>query len=180
MLNFTTLIVTFVFLWKSALTEPGIIPSLQGIKRVPFEFHNVKKADSKQDVFVQYKDIHELERSLNEKIPEENYLEKLYNIDKYKYCDEKEKTGEESAPVCLLSYCHTCKHIRPPRAFHCSTCDVCIEAHDHHCPWVGTCIGPRNIQDFNIFLLFAGLHSLTLFIITMVFNRKYNHEVKIL
>lgn len=90
-LNIMSLITTFVFLWRTALTEPGIIPSFHGIKRVPHELHNVKKSDAKLDVFVQYKDMHELERTLNKKMSEDDYLEKYFDVDKYKFCPENEK-----------------------------------------------------------------------------------------
>ncbi len=59
-----------------------------------------------------------------------------------------------------VKYCNTCNvstHevmllamtiFRPPRASHCSTCDNCVDKFDHHCPWVGNCIGRRNYRFF--------------------------------
>ncbi|XP_027914238.1 protein S-acyltransferase 10 isoform X2 [Vigna unguiculata] len=40
--------------------------------------------------------------------------------------------------------CTYCNAEQPPRAKHCHDCDKCVLQFDHHCVWLGNCIGQGN------------------------------------
>ena len=57
-------------------------------------------------------------------------------------------------PKIRYKYCNECEiYERVDRKIsHCNICGVCIEGHDHHCPWTGKCIGRKTLCFFNTFL----------------------------
>ena len=67
--------------------------------------------------------------------------------------------------------CVTCNITRPPGASHCSGCDNCVLNFDHHCNFVGNCIGKRNHKYFYLFSLFgtlAGIYCIICQLITII------------
>ncbi|XAR55381.1 Protein S-acyltransferase [Bertholletia excelsa] len=68
-----------------------------------------------------------------------------------------------------VKYCRVCKIYRPPRCCHCAICDNCVEKFDHHCPWLGQCIGLQNYR-FYLSLLVSVL-AFCLYIFSFCFWR---------
>jgi hypothetical protein len=133
----------------------------------------VQIISAENEYYVGYKSKEEIENE--EELQELSYAEKFYHVRKFKLAEpERDEQGgiskawAESNAHLKLSYCETCKLLRPPRSFHCSRCDVCIELHDHHCGWIGSCIGPRNAASFIKFLIFTAAHALVSFVLNLL------------
>ena len=58
----------------------------------------------------------------------------------------------DSARNIRLRRCGFCEIMQPLRTKHCTECQHCVRRYDHHCPWIGSCVGERNHKFFLAFL----------------------------
>mmetsp|Transcript_21019 Transcript_21019/g.40213 ORF Transcript_21019/g.40213 Transcript_21019/m.40213 type:complete len:234 (-) Transcript_21019:154-855(-) len=67
--------------------------------------------------------------------------------------------------------CSACDISQPKGSMHCEFCRICVMGWDHHCPWMGKCIGDANLQEFYAFLC-CSLSSLAYIVVmTMISAR---------
>ncbi len=51
-------------------------------------------------------------------------------------------------------FCASCESVTPPRSWHCNICNICILKREHHCMFVGYCVGHKNHRYFCLFLFY--------------------------
>ena len=77
-----------------------------------------------------------------------------FPLEKHIIEDRKESKIFQLGFIKRYKFCSTCLIMRPGRSTHCGDCNNCVEKFDHHCPWIGSCVGKRNYKYFYFFLFF--------------------------
>jgi palmitoyltransferase len=88
------------------------------------------------------------------------------NVDKYFYLPKNNTLSVnisnssnelEDLNSTLWINCPFCRAKKFIRSSHCRTCNKCILLRDHHCPFIGSCVGFKNMQYFLNFLFWLDL-----------------------
>lgn len=59
--------------------------------------------------------------------------------------------------------CEFCHKKKFERSSHCKICEICVVRRDHHCTWLGNCVGFNNTRYFVNFLIW--------FLVNILLNR---------
>jgi palmitoyltransferase len=78
----------------------------------------------------------------------------------------------KNADINKYKYCQKCKIYYNPdeKVYHCSFCKVCIQRLDHHCVWIGKCVGKNNVWQFYEMVVVVAIFYIYLIICFIIFS----------
>eukprot|EP01117_Protostelium_nocturnum_P010785 TRINITY_DN3885_c1_g1_i1.p2 TRINITY_DN3885_c1_g1~~TRINITY_DN3885_c1_g1_i1.p2 ORF type:complete len:323 (+),score=68.49 TRINITY_DN3885_c1_g1_i1:213-1181(+) len=93
------------------------------------------------------------------------------NLDQNYTEEELMDLASESAPQKgqgFSRFCKTCRIPKPPRAHHCHVCKTCVLRMDHHCPWIGGCVGMNNHKYFFLFMFWLWIGCIWVAVFSLI------------
>ena len=78
-------------------------------------------------------------------------------------------------------FCAKCQVFYSPdkKVEHCNMCNVCVEKMDHHCVWVGKCVGKNNIFSFYSMLTSIGIvYGFIIYLAFFQYSNKVSKKIK--
>jgi len=96
---------------------------------------------------------------INPGIPDKSHFYK-----NYKFTSKEEVKQYQICKKCNIIF------LKSDKVYHCSSCNVCVRNHDHHCPWTGKCIGKYNLKTFYVFVSFLFVFIFSTFITVVMYG----------
>mmetsp|Transcript_12157 Transcript_12157/g.22364 ORF Transcript_12157/g.22364 Transcript_12157/m.22364 type:complete len:459 (-) Transcript_12157:2-1378(-) len=93
-------------------------------------------------------------------------------------CSSDSPSPQELPTTHTERSCKVCCVKLPLRAKHCHDCGRCVRTHDHHCPWIGNCVGENNRVFFFWFVLLQGIEACWVLQQSTFACTRYNREEK--
>lgn len=105
---------------------------------------------------------------INPGIPERKYYRKRF---------EREYNGD----ISKIKICDKCNItiLKSLQISHCIFCNICIKNLDHHCPWIGKCVGKYTKIPFYFFLIGLIFYIISNIIIFITFIHNFFQPNKI-
>ena len=96
-------------------------------------------------------------------------------IPKREYYYSKKVNKEYKGDFSKLKNCPKCNIIIPKslKVGHCVYCNICIRNYDHHCPWIGKCIGRYTKIPFYIFLISVLIYIINSILIFITYIKMF-------
>ncbi len=79
-----------------------------------------------------------------------------------------------------VEFCGKCQVYYNPnlKVEHCDMCGICVEKMDHHCVWVGKCVGKKNCFSFYAMLAFIGIiYAYIIFLAFLQYSLKNKKKI---
>jgi palmitoyltransferase ZDHHC9/14/18 len=123
-----------IFLFLASCTDPGIIPTIELNPLAPLSCINSKYLNIRSK------------------------FDRIFFLVPHGGSQINQSRASHSA-LFRLKFCESCLIFRPPRTAHCNLCNNCVLQFDHHCVWLGTCVGRRNYPYFLAFVTIISILS---------------------
>ena len=103
---------------------------------------------------------------------QEVIVSELINIKNQVVNSDTEEKSEGNDENSIDKYsCTKCWAFIEEKATHCNHCKVCIKGWDHHCGYIGKCIGSKNFIGFYLYVIIAVIYAF--YAIILFFIRAY-------